>query len=335
MRRLPAIVLCGAGCFTSSVPSAQVASSSPVVLELDIENVVEYQNDVSDPAKFATNEGVTPAATPRNFLQAVVIGDIVAVNGEPAKGTFVGRPAGIRLSPEARGGLAVADTTRISIGVRTFEILKADGTPIGTIVAEGLNGGASPPGPDVSGQNFAIVGGTGAFLGARGQQGGREFPQHIFPRAASITEDPANRRRNGGGKVRWVLVIFPMTRPEVAVTASGPSIAHLSDHRLVTSSNPARRGEMLSLMATGLGPTVPRVDFGQPFPSSPPAAVNSPVQITVNGQRSQVRRALGVARTVDTYDVEFQVPRDIAAGEALVQLTAAWIPGPTVEMPIR
>jgi uncharacterized protein (TIGR03437 family) len=334
MRRLPAMVLCAAGCFTSSVPSAQVASS-PVVLVLDIENLVEYQNDVADPAKFATNEGVTPAATPSNFLQAVVIGDIVAVNGEPAKGTFVGRPAGIRLSPEARRGLAVADTTRISIGLRTFEILKVDGTPIGTIVAEGLNGGTTPPGPDVGGQNFAIVGGTGAFLGARGQQGGRQFSQRIAPRGASVTEDPANRRRNGGGKVRWVLAVFPMTRPEVVVTASGPSIAHLSDHTLVTSSNPARPGEMLSLVATGLGPTVPPVDFGQPFPSSPPAAVNSPLQISVNGKRSQVRRALGVPRTVDAYDVEFQVPPEIAAGQAPVQLTAAWISGPTVEMPIR
>src|SRR5262245_62504756 len=161
MRSRSAIVLCAAACFTSSVPSAQIASS-PVVLELDIENVVEYQNDVPDPARFATSPGITHPSRPRNFLTAVVIGDIVAVNGEPAKGTFIGRPTGIGLSSEAVSGRAVADTTRISVGLRTFEILKADGTPIGTIVVEGLNGGSSPPGPNVGGQNFAIVGGTGA-----------------------------------------------------------------------------------------------------------------------------------------------------------------------------
>src|SRR5262245_1394882 len=135
MRCLSAVVLCAAVCFTSSVRSAQIASS-PVVLELDIENVVEYQNDVPDSAKFATNQSITPAAPSRNFLTAVVIGDIVAVNGEPAKGTFIGRPTGIGLSPEARNGRAVADTTRISIGPRTFEIRQADGTQIGTNVGE-------------------------------------------------------------------------------------------------------------------------------------------------------------------------------------------------------
>ena len=37
----------------------------------------------------------------------------------------------------------------------------------------------------------------------------------------------------------------------------------------------------MSLFATGLGPVTARVDPGQPFPSSPLAVVNAPVQVTL------------------------------------------------------
>ena len=44
---------------------------------------------------------------------------------------------------------------------------------------------------------------------------------------------------------------------------------HGGDLQLVTPSHPAAPGETLYLFATGFGPTVPGVDFGKPFPSSP------------------------------------------------------------------
>src|SRR2546425_12182951 len=112
------------------------------VLEVDVDNVVEYQSDMSDPSKFATNPDPTPVneETFRNFGEAVVLGDIVAVNGQPAKGTFAARPVGIDLSPAANPGQAIADTRRISIRYQTFEILTNEGTPVGTIMVFGLNG---------------------------------------------------------------------------------------------------------------------------------------------------------------------------------------------------
>src|SRR5690242_17641224 len=101
----------------------------PAILELDIENVVEYQPDISDPSKFGTNPDITPSAGTLKLRPAIVLGDIVAVNRQPAKGTFVGMPWAIGLNPEPSPGGNIADTTRISIGYRTFEILKSDGTP--------------------------------------------------------------------------------------------------------------------------------------------------------------------------------------------------------------
>jgi uncharacterized protein (TIGR03437 family) len=316
----------------------RVLGQSPTwsILEVDIENLVEYQGDIFDSSKFAINPDVTPSAGAKEFTAGIVIGDIVAVNGQPAKGTVVGHPMGIGLAPVFNPGHgAIADTTRISVGYRSFEILRIDGTPVGTIVALGLNGGTSPPGPPFGGQNFAIVGGTGAFLGARGQQGGRQTPQTIPPRAASMAEDPARRRINGGGRVRWLLAVIPMSAPQIVATPLGPNITHSSDFSLVTASRPAASGEMLSAFLTGLGPTAPGVDVGKPFPASPLATANSPVDVTVNGKSAEVLAAVGVPGSVDTYMVNFRVPPETARGAALVQVSAAWIAGPVVAISIQ
>lgn len=305
------------------------------VLQVDIENVVQYQGDTTDLSKFGTNPKVTPAAPAPFGAVIVVLGDIVAVNGQPAKGTFVGRHLAIGLSPTPTGGtaVAIADTTRLTSAYRTFEIMKNDGTPVGTIMALGLNGGSpSPPGPPAGAQNFAIVGGTGAFLGVRGQTGGGQTT--IPARGASITEDPAFRRVNGGGKVRWQFFVIPMAVPQFVITANGPAVTH-SDFTLVSASKPAAAGEILSAFVTGLGPTVPSVDFGQPFPATPPSAVNSPLDVTVNGRPAEVTAAVGYPGSVDGYQVNFRVPKDAVKGVASIQISAAWITGTEARIVIQ
>ena len=70
------------------------------------------------------------------------------------------------------------------------------------------------------------------------------------------------------------------------------------------ASKPATAGEILSLFATGLGPTRASLTPDQPFPSSPLAVVNSPIAVTVNGKAAEV-------------------------------LSAAWIAGAAVTLPVR
>ena len=64
-------------------------SAPPSILEIDVENIVNYGDDISNASLFATNPGIPPRGLVRNFAMAIVLGDIVAVNGQPAKGTFV------------------------------------------------------------------------------------------------------------------------------------------------------------------------------------------------------------------------------------------------------
>jgi uncharacterized protein (TIGR03437 family) len=308
------------------------------ILQVDIENWVEYVYDTPDTSKWATNPNPTPASVPKDFTLQTGIADIVAINGQTVKGTMVRSLRNMNLSTAPPPGQAIGDAPRGAVVTDYFEILKTDGSTIGTIIVSGLVPGPAAPGAPlaVTQGNFAVVGGTGAFLGVRGQSGQNANPQIITLRQASVTEDPANRRQNGGGgRIRWVMHLIPIERPEIAMTASGPAVAHSTDFTLVTASKPAAAGEVLSIFMTGLGPTKPGVDPGSPFPASPLVAVNSPVSVTVNGKSAEVLAATGYPGAVDGYQVNFRVPPDTASGTVMIQVAAAWIAGPAVQIAIR
>ncbi len=300
-----------------------------------MQNRVQYLGDTSDVSKLATDPNVTTPAPSRNFVPVLILADIVSINGEPARGTTVFHFRQINLRTAPNAGEAIADIVRNNVVDIRFEILKTDSTPIGTVMASGMGGGVGPPGAplEVRVGNVAIVGGTGAFLGARGQVG--QGLTLVADRSASMAEDPANRRRNGGGRVRYLLHLIPMTRPEVVMTAGGPAVVHANDFTLVTTSKPARPGEILSLIATGLGPTRPGIDPGKPFPASPLALVNSPVVVQVNGAPVDVAYAGGYPGTTDVYQVNFQLPAATLSGVVTLRLAAAWVAGPEIRIAVQ
>jgi uncharacterized protein (TIGR03437 family) len=104
---------------------------------------------------------------------------------------------------------------------------------------------------------------------------------------------------------------------------------------LVNAVKPAKAGEILTLFASGLGPTRPGVDPGQPFTADPLQVVNSPVQVFVNGNPADVLYAGGYPGALDGYQVNFRVPEGTTLGQVSVQLTSAWIAGPSVSIPVR
>jgi uncharacterized protein (TIGR03437 family) len=146
-----------------------------------------------------------------------------------------------------------------------------------------------------------------------------------------MTEDPFYRRIHGGNKKRFVLHVIPMYAPEIVMTPAGAAVFH-ADFSPVTAARPARAGEVLIAQATGLGPTVPGVDPGAPFPADALQPANSPVAVSVNGKQVDVINAIGWPSLVDKYRVDFRVPDGTAAGMAGIQLSAAWITGPGVSI---
>ena len=323
--------------------SGLAAVAPPALLEIDVENIVSYSSDVFDVSKFATDLSLTAAAPSRNFGFVMAVGDIMAVNGKPAKGGLIARQQAVILNPAPSTGQGIADVVRTAVTEFLFDIQQADGTPVGSIhtltgsggpAPLGLSGGASPLGAPL-GSNHVVAGGTGAFVGVRGQGASVVLPGNTGPRAASITEDPARRRNHGGGKVHFVMQLFPMAWPEVVIGTSGPAVFHGNDFTLVTDTRPARPGETLIATVTGLGPARGGVDFGKPFPANPLQTVNSPLEVTVNGNPTDVINAIGWPNLVDTYRVDFLVPDGSASGLASVQISAAWIQGPEVRIAVN
>lgn len=185
-------------------------------LRIDIGNYVPYNYDFFDPARFASLDVRTSAPPAVPFGQILIIGDIVALNGAPAKGVWVLRATNLFLTTDINvtppgyppaGRLAIADVARSHIQDLIWEILEPDGAPIGTIMASGFARGVPPPGApaEQTFDNLTITGGTGAFIGARGQ-GGLIDVGH--PRQASVAEAPANRRSLGGAKRSYILKLL-------------------------------------------------------------------------------------------------------------------------------
>ncbi|HJZ96734.1 MAG TPA: hypothetical protein VKE70_09500 [Candidatus Solibacter sp.] len=312
---------------------ATLAGHAQTLLTIEVDNYVPYHIDVSDPATFASKPGITPAIRPLEFNRFEFIGDIRSVNGQPAKGIWTATAVGLSLSPTPAPKQAIADAVRANLIEMYFDLMQADGTPIGTIMATGLTRGTPPPGAPLvqTGDTLAIVGGTGPFLGLRGQAGMIDAGS---PRQASAVEDPANRRINGGATRSYVLHLIPMTTPEIVALSTGPAIVHSSDNSPVTATKPARAGEVLTLYATGLGPTRPGLDPGKPFPATGVHVVNSPTQIMVNGTAVPVMFAGGYPGTVNGYQVNFRLPDGTALGLASVSLNVGWINGSEVKIPV-
>jgi hypothetical protein len=335
------ILLAAAGC----IPAP---SQTPAILKIEIQNLVFYEVDSSDASKFGTKADITPSGLScagQSFgghlgNRVVAVGDIVTLNGQPVRGTYTSTGTTHCLSPTPVPGQPIADTTQGPAVYETFEVLQTDGTPVGTIMTNGVRvANPSPPGPPAGTMNAAIVGGTGAFFGVRGQLGNPNATQGLsgntINASRSITEDPSMRRINGGGHVMFTLYVIPSFRPEIAMTPNGPAIVHSNDFSPVNNSKPAAPGEILSLFATGLGPTRPGVDPGQPFPADPLAVVNSPLQVTVNGEVAEVLGAVGLPGAVDGYQLNFRMPADVGKGPVKVQVSAAWIAGAFADIPVQ
>jgi hypothetical protein len=141
-------------------------------LRIDTVNAVVYVEDTGDPSKFATDPNVVSVMPVKSFTRGAALADIQAVNGQRVMGLHTRAViANIALRTAPTPGQAIADTVRNAATEISFEIMKSDGTPIGTIMGSGFAGGAPPPGAplDLTGNNYVITGGTGAFLGARGK----------------------------------------------------------------------------------------------------------------------------------------------------------------------
>jgi hypothetical protein len=314
---------------------AQIPNAS--LLKIEIENQRLYVFDVPD-QEVAKSSTPLVRQPPTAFESWISIGDIVSVNGSPVKGTVLERSMTFGARPNATSGQTIADINGAGLYEWNFELLNTDGTSLGRILVQGLaGGGPAPPGAPslIPRADYMVLGGTGVFLGVRGGYFNNNLLASDPLPAVSAAEDPSLRRTFGGGKSESLLYVIPQSAPQVLMTPNGAAVTHSKDFTLVTSSKPASSGEVLSLFATGLGPTRPGVEPGKTFPADGSAKVVGPVSVLVNGTPAELVGAVGYPGASDGYQVNFRVPSGVSPGPASVQLSAAWMSGPEVKIPIQ
>lgn len=293
-------------------------SQEVVALVVDVDNAVSYRSDIADPNRRGSDAGVSTPGAARAFTDLLLVGDIVAVNGRPARGLWTSRQLLMNFSPNPQPGFGVADVTRGTLADCKWEFLDANGEYVGAI----MDSGYAP---------HAVVGGVGAFYGIKGQMGAPVVNPNPRPiRVASMSEDPRLRRTLGGGTSRVAFHLVPAERPQIVAVYD-------AQFRPITEANPARKGAPLILRATGLGPAKPGTTpaGAQAFAMEPLQEVNSPVEVLVGNQTVAVQNKVGWPGSMDAYRIDFQLPAGIDGSAVRLQITAAWIPGGVVEIPVR
>ena len=193
-----------------SAGDAWAQSKARTNLTIDTENLRIYRFDTFDAQSLATEVGPTLPLPLRTFMYVIWLADVVAVDGAPAQGSLAVRGTFLSLTPNPSPGQGISDTPNSLFSDWIFDIQRADGSPFGTLLASGWAFGRRPAGFDSLFQgNLAIVGGTGAFLGVRGQGGEGAAPSATAPPFASVTEDPSGRRVHGGALRRYAFQLIP------------------------------------------------------------------------------------------------------------------------------
>jgi hypothetical protein len=332
--RIGMIKVIGALCSFAGIGAIEAQVSSGVRFEVLTKDNVAYSLDATPFANYATAQERTATSTGGlNFGPYLTIADVVSINGKPANGVHVTRGNDIRLSSNRTNppnGRAISDVNRGSIDHGIIELLQSDGTAVGTLMLQGFWAGPAPPGVPASWgtSNYAIVGGTGAFLGARGFCTWFRATNTPFIGNASVAEDPLRRRERGGDDYLIRCNLIPMYVPEIVN-------AWHEDFTPVTATKPVRAGEVLIVAARGLGPTRPGIEPGTPFPASPVQTVNSPIEMTAGGQTVEVINQIGWPGQENLYRVDFRMPKVDGSTIAALQITAAWIPGSAFTVPVQ
>ncbi len=302
------------------IPALAMCQVAPeITTNIQLENFVFYMDQHGDATKFGTLPGPVPTDPQLGMAlrRYAIVADIVSVGGKPAAGTFFAQGTVI--------GQVNADFARNQMHPMTLEIMTPDRAQVGALYGFWMGAGVSAPGAPGGAGVLAVLGGTGAYYGVHGQ-GANVGASNL--RVASMQEDPARRRVNGGGTMTMAIHLSGAVLPNIM------SAFH-SDFSPVTAERPARAGEVLTLQVRAGWPVQPSLATGQVFPQDPARPVSTPVEALVNDAPVEVINAIGWPEARDQYRVDIRVPSGVTPGTAKVQVNGAYLPGASFNLPVR
>ena len=133
------------------------------------------------------------------------------------------------------------------------------------------------------------------------------------------------------------VVTVPVAVASPALFVYGQSQAASLDENaaLITASNPARRGRIISLFANALGPVTNQPETGEPAPSSPLAVTTSLPTVTIGGVRATVQFSGLAPGFTGLFQINVSVPVNAPTGSVAVLVTEGGITAPAAQINIQ
>jgi uncharacterized protein (TIGR03437 family) len=233
------------------------------------------------------------------------IGPFLGINVAVAAPTFSG--PGVYLSPI--GVVNAASSAPFTAGIAPGEFL----TLYGTNLASELQVAPGIPFPNTLGGVQVKISGLAAPI------------YYVSPTAVSVIVPYAVTGSiaqiqviSNGTASNTVSMFVNKTNPGVFTqnsTGLGASAVIHLDGSLVTSSNPAKIGETVSLFLTGLGAVNPLVPDGSAGPSDPLSQATNPITVDVGGIAATVSYVGLAPQLAGLYQINFTVPAGVTAGD--------------------
>lgn len=178
------------------------------------------------------------------------------------------------------------------------------------------------------------VGDTDAPILAINRVAGNNPPDYIVFQVPfeSATGRNAVVVSNSNGAAGAVNVEVAASAPALYFDANG-GIAIRADGTLVSGANPAGAGELIGLLATGLGQTTPAQQTGVQTSGNTSAVAG--LTATMGGRTANVAGALAVPGAIGLYVVGVTVPAGLTPGNAPAQVRAGSAASNIVTIPVR
>jgi uncharacterized protein (TIGR03437 family) len=138
---------------------------------------------------------------------------------------------------------------------------------------------------------------------------------------------------NSNGEGNAFATTVAATAPALFFDALGV-IALRADLTLVRPDAPARAGELIGLLATGLGQTAPALADGE-FAGAANAVTAATITATIGGRPAPVVAAQALPGYVGVYLVGIAVPEGLTPGNAMAQIRAGNVASNMAALPVR
>jgi len=140
---------------------------------------------------------------------------------------------------------------------------------------------------------------------------------------------------NNGAVSPAMRALFDNIQPTIITSQGLNAVALHADYSLITSQNPARSGEVISVYGIGFGSVTPSPATGAPAADSPPSTLNAAVSATINAHNAPVLFAGLSPGSVGVYQFKLSIPDRVGIGDLNVLINVGGQNSNLVTIPVK